>query len=260
MLVRDGGPGDGPGELEVLMVRRNLSSVFVGGVYIFPGGALDPADDDPAAARLCRGRDESTASTLLGLESGGLAYWVAALRECFEEAGVLVADGPDGQPLSFADPSVEARFVGLRHQLNAGERTFLEICQAEGLQLATDRVHYFAHWITPEGAARRYDTRFFVAEAPAGQTPVHDDHELIESLWLRPADALERHRSGRLDLILPTISTLATLARFERCADLLAAVVRAERWPPVDTHIELPGRASRIGLPGDPGYPGPVER
>jgi 8-oxo-dGTP pyrophosphatase MutT (NUDIX family) len=242
------------------MVRRNLSSVFVGGVYIFPGGALDPADGEPAVAGLCVGRDDRSASALLAEEAGGLAYWVAALRECFEEAGVLLADGPDGRPLSFADPVVESRFVGHRRELNAGRRTFVEICTDEGLRLATDRVHYFAHWITPEGAARRYDTRFFVAEAPADQTPIHDDHELIETRWLRPADALERHRAGELDLILPTISTLATLARFERCAELLAAAVRAERRPPIPSHVVLAGRASRIGLPGDAGYPGAEDR
>jgi 8-oxo-dGTP pyrophosphatase MutT (NUDIX family) len=252
LLVRDGEPGGPP---EVLMVRRNLDSVFVAGAYIFPGGAVDEADGQPEAQDRCRGRDDAGASALLGLAEGGLAYWVAALRECFEEAGVLLADGPDGKPVSFADPAVEARFKTLRHELNSGQRTFADVCAAEDLVLATDRVHYLAHWVTPEGPPRRYDTRFFVAPAPADQTPVHDDHELIECLWLTPAAALERHRRGRLELILPTIATLSALTRFGSAADLLGAAVRAEVDPRPPTQVVLRGRGTRIGLPGDPGYP-----
>ena len=137
------------------MVRRNLSSAFVGGVYIFPGGALDRLDGDPARRpRLCQGRDESAASTLLGAPGGGLAYWVAALRECFEEAGVLVADGPDGLPLSFADPVDGGPLLRPSSPARTAERQLSrDVPSRRADSWPPTGRHYFAHWITPEGPA-----------------------------------------------------------------------------------------------------------
>src|ERR1039458_782419 len=146
---------DGEASLEVLMLRRSLESEFVRGAYVFPGGAVDSTDGDPEMLAYCTGRSDAQASAVLELDSGGLAYWVSAFRECFEEAGVLVATGPDGGALTFDDPAVEARFVGHRRALNAGERSLLEICRAEDLTLPADSVYYVGHWITPEGPPRR---------------------------------------------------------------------------------------------------------
>jgi len=210
MVVRDG-----HGALEVLMLRRSLASPFVSGAHVFPGGAVDQEDADPELLTRCAGRSDDDASALLGLASGGLAYWVAAFRECFEEAGVLVATGPDGQPLTFEDPSVEQSFVEHRRALNDRRCSFLDVCRAERLTLPADQVFYVGHWITPEGPPRRYDTRFFVARAPNGQTAVHDDFETIEHLWISPADALARHSEGDLTLILPTIWNLQVLSSYE---------------------------------------------
>ena len=257
MLVRDAPePVSADSVLEVLMVRRNLQSDFVGGAYVFPGGAVDLVDGGSEAEAICQGRSDAEASALLGVGSGGLAYWVAVLRECFEEAGVLLAQGPDGRPLSFADPAVENRFAGQRRELNAGRRTFLELCGDEGLRLATDRVHYFAHWITPEGAPRRYDTRFFVAEAPSGQTPLNDAAETIAEEWLAPAEALRRHREHQMELIFPTIRNLQAISRFPDSATLLAAAAAASSSVPrVEPRVIADGGAGvRIVLPGDPGY------
>ncbi len=138
--------------------------------------------------------------------------------------------------------------------MNAGRRRFLDVCTAEGLSLAVDRVHYFAHWITPEGAPRRYDTRFFVAAAPPGQVPAHDAGETIDAQWVRPAVALARHRAGEIELIFPTIRNLQAIGRFPTSAELLSAAAGAGRVPAILPKVVVDGRAVRILLPGDDGY------
>ncbi len=256
MLVRDRDQG-ARSSLEVLMVRRNLRSDFVGGAFVFPGGGVDPADGGGAAEACCLGRTDAEASALLGVPEGGLAYWVAALRECFEEAGILLAYGsePPGSLLSLRAGTDAGRFELLRSEVNAGRRRFLDVCREERLLLAVDRVHYFAHWITPEGAPRRYDTRFFVAAAPAGQASAHDAGETIADLWTTPAEALERHRLGEIEVIFPTIRNLQAIGRFATTAELLAAAEAASAHvPTVEPRVVADGRGVRILLPGDAGF------
>ncbi len=250
MLVRDTGDG-----MEVFMLRRNLNSDFVGGAYVFPGGAVDEADRHADLERICQGRSDEAASEQLGIAHGGLAYWVAAIRESFEEAGVLLAV-PEGDHhvISFADPDTAARFVEHRRVVDAGEKRLIEICELERLRLDVDRIHYFSHWITPVGPPRRYDTRFFVAAAPAEQVPLHDDRETIANLWVRPLDALERHRRGELDLIFPTIKNLEAIGPFERSADLLAHAQSISAVPAILPRIVHDEGGMRILLPSDPGY------
>jgi 8-oxo-dGTP pyrophosphatase MutT (NUDIX family) len=249
MLVRDGARG-----VEVFMLRRNLQSDFVGGAYVFPGGAVDDHDRHENLDPVCRGRSDAQASAQLDIERGGLAFWVAAIRECFEEAGVLLAYDPSGGIIRLDQPTVEARFVEHRRSVDAGERRLVEVCQDEHLQLAVDCMYYFSHWITPEGAPRRYDTRFFVAAAPEAQEPLHDDHEVIANLWIQPSDALERHRAGAFDLILPTYRCLQALERFERADDVLKAAAAIEQVPAMLPRIVEDQGGYRIVLPGDPGY------
>jgi len=153
-----------------------------------------------------------------------------------------------------SDPATLARLAAVRAALNAGEIPFLEACRQAGLRLATDRVHYFSHWITPEPAPKRYDTRFFVAALPAGQVPVHDDHETVDTVWVRPADALARAKAGEFDLIFPTMKNLEAIARFETSGALLAAAAAVERVPTVLPRVVVDDRGFRILLPGDPGY------
>lgn len=265
MLVRDGDSPVAP--LEVLMVQRSLRADFVGGAYVFPGGAVDQADGGADAQACCQGRDDAEASEILGMGSGGLAYWVAALRECFEEAGVLLAysgAGTGSRPLlSLADPADAARFARHRLDINAGRRRYLDVCREEGLSLAVDRAHYFAHWITPYGAPRRYDTRFFVAAAPPDQIPAHDAGETIAAMWIRPADALGRHRAGEIELIFPTIRNLQAIGRFATSQELLDSAAAAVGVPAVLPRVVADGRGVRILVPGDPGYeaasPGPPD-
>jgi len=255
MVVRDGPDRDAP--LQVLMVRRNLRSDFVGGAFVFPGGGVDADDSGSDVEARCAGRNDDEASELLGIPSGGLAYWVAALRECFEEAGLLLAYRQQSDEfLSLAGPRDAARFAKHRHALNTGDRRFLDVCAEEELCLAVDRVHYFAHWITPAGAPRRYDTRFFVAAAPPDQTPAHDEGETIDAQWVRPADALARHRDGEIELIFPTIRSLQAIGRFATAGELLAAAAAMGRIPVVEPRIVVDGNGVRILLPGDAGFDG----
>lgn len=252
------------------MVRRNLRADFVGGAYVFPGGAVDPADAGGLPGTGVATLTDAEASEILGVGSGGLAYWVAAVRECFEEAGVLLAYGPKGSSgqgarkfVDLVEPGAAERFARHRREMNAGRRQLAEVCSQEDLVLAVDQVHYFAHWITPEGAPRRYDTRFFVAAAPPDQVPAHDEGETIAAEWIRPADALARHREGRMALIFPTIRNLQAIGRFGASGELLAAAAAAaaaaSRVPTILPKVVVDGRGVRILLPGDPGYDKAVE-
>ena len=250
MLVRDEPVG-----MEVLMLRRNLASSWVGGAHLFPGGAVDDEDRSLDLARRSPGRGDAEASRLLGMDAGGLAFFVAAIRECFEEAGILLASGPDGTPIDFRaeDRKTEARFIEHRRRLNAGELSFADLCAVEDLHLETGRLWYFSHWITPEGSPRRYDTRFFVAATPAGQTALHDDIEAIDSTWILPAEALRKHAAEEIDMLFPTVKNLQAIARFENTADLLAATAAVE-VPTILPKITVGGQGVRILLPGDQGY------
>src|SRR4051795_5140136 len=252
MLVRDGADGQSP--LEVFMLRRNLNSDFVGGAYVFPGGAVDEADRHADLEAICEGRSDDQASQMLGIDSGGLAYWVGAIRECFEEAGVLLAYTEDGEVVSHIDPDTEERFIEHRRAADTGKAGLIEVCKKENLRLPVDQIHYFSHWITPEGPPRRYDTRFFVTAAPPEQVPLHDDRETIANTWINPQVAIDRCDRGEFEMIMPTIKNLEAIARFERSEDLLAAAAAIESVPAILPRLANDGEGVRILLPGDPGY------
>lgn len=250
MLVRD----DDDGELEVCMLQRRLQSEFVAGAFVFPGGAVDANDGEAACHSHCCGRTDIDASTQLGVESNGLAFWVAAIRESFEECGLLPAYTVDGEALRFDDPAVAGRFVQHRHAVDSGEQTLASICETEGLMLAVDTMHYFGRWITPPGAPRRYDTRFFVAPAPTGQNPAHDDHEVIASRWVSPHAALAQHRAGGFVMLPPTVASLKQLSRFATAAEALAGAAAATEVPTVAPRVVADDGGVRIVLPGDAEY------
>ncbi|MGQ0525270.1 MAG: NUDIX hydrolase [Betaproteobacteria bacterium] len=245
-LVRDAEDG-----LEVLMLLRNFQSGFMPGMYIFPGGALDPADTTPAACALCSRLDDAAASRLLRLERGGLAYWIAAIREAFEEAGILLACDESGHPVRLHGDEAIRRCEAEREKLNAGEGDFIAFLQAERLRLAADELVYFGHWITPVGAPRRYDTRFFIARAPAGQEPLHDNVEAIAHAWMRPQAALAAHAHGKFNMRTPTIKTLEAFSQHRSVNELIAAMRALHEIPAMLPRITRDGR--RL-LPGEPGY------
>lgn len=245
-LIRNSDDG-----LEVLMLQRNFQSGFMPGMYVFPGGALDESDDSPEARALCVGLDDREASSILKLERGGLAYWIAAIRESFEEAGILLACDARGEMVALTEPAGTDRFRVHRHALNTGEQEFIALLATENLRLAADRLVYFSHWITPLGAPRRYDTRFFVARAPDAQDALHDNLETIGHVWVRPRAALEAHGGGKFNLRTPTLRTLELFAQFAAIDELLAAMRAPHEVPAILPHIARDGR--RL-LPGDPGY------
>ena len=254
MLVRD---DDTTRDIEVFMLRRTLKAVFAGGMYVFPGGKVDDVDGGDHIEHLCDGLTDAEASRLLQLPSGGLSYWVAAIRECFEEAGVLLArHAATGEPVRFDDPVVAERFNGYRLRVHEGELGLHELCDIESLRLATDAIRYVSHWITPKGEVRRFDTRFFLARAPQAQDPLHDDGETIESLWVSPTDALDRFKRGELAMIPPTIRNLEFLVP-HRTADLALEAAMQVGIPPAilpRLRIDDEGKVIAVVMPDEPGY------
>ncbi|MGH8766081.1 MAG: MBL fold metallo-hydrolase, partial [Burkholderiales bacterium] len=196
---------------EVFMLQRTSQAVFLPGAFVFPGGALDPDDASERAARRVRGLDDAQASGRLGIPAGGLAYWAAAARECFEEAGILLAIDDKDLPVS---PQRAAALEPFREPLNAGTLLFSEFLEKENLFIPALEIAYYSHWITAPGRPRRFSTRFFIACAPAGQQGAHDRSETVHSAWVSPREALERGQRKEIELIFPTRSTLADLAPF----------------------------------------------
>lgn len=249
VLVRDAAEGSAPagGSLEVFVLRRHPGIVFGGGAHVFPGGAVDPADRSVDAYRRVVGLDDPAASSLLGLRAGGLGFWVAAVREAFEEGGILLTRGPAGER---PDPH---RHQALRDALNRRLATGVDVLRETG-RLHTADLLLLAHFVTPPGAPRRYDTWFFVAAAPPGQDGAPDDDETVAAEWVRPADLLARARSGEVTLFGPTPQVIALLARYRSAADLLGAVAAAQAASGGRPGVARDGWGERIVLPGEPGF------
>ncbi|MBC7780675.1 MAG: MBL fold metallo-hydrolase [Proteobacteria bacterium] len=249
VLLRDADHGP-----EVLLLQRSPHLDFMAGAFVFPGGGVDDTDRAADIGARCVGLDDTRASAVLGLEQGGLAYFVAAIRETFEEAGLLLGYEPAGHLLDLQPAAEEKRFAEHRRVVHGRGRTLAEVCAAESLQLATDRIAYLSHWITPVSEKKRYDTRFFVAAVPENQASLHDDIESVSQVWIRPADALALQARGELLLRFPTLKTLETLAPFASTAEALAWVRNAgEVRPRLPWIVRRRGQVERI-LPDEPGY------
>jgi len=215
LLVKPGRP------VEVFMLQRPGRGTFPN-LHVFPGGKVD-ANDEGLEQR-CEGLDDAEASRTLGLESGGLRYWVTAIRECFEECGVLLAYRADASLFATTDASEASRFDDYRNALADGDLHLPTMLEREGLRLATDRVRYFSHWITPPSAPARFDTRFFITEMPPGQQAVGHRHETVSGAWVTAPQALAHHEAERWQMIHPTLTTLGTVARYPDAETLLQAV------------------------------------
>lgn len=240
---------DAPLGIEVLLLRRAERGDLNSGAWVFPGGLVDAADR--AALPHCRGLDAAAADARLGVEAHALDYWAAAVRECFEEAGLLYARDRDGRPLVLDAPRA-ARLDAWRGPLQRGERSLAALCHEEGLTLAVDELVYFSHWVTPIGRPKRFDTRFFVARAPAGQQSAHDDGELVEQLWLSPTAALTR--TEPLKLMTPTSKTLEAIARFDDVDALLAWARRPREVPLIQPQIGTGRQGTRPVTPDEPAF------
>ncbi|WP_298835255.1 MBL fold metallo-hydrolase [uncultured Piscinibacter sp.] len=244
VVVRDAALG-----IEVLLLRRAERGDLNSGAWVFPGGLVDAADR--AALPHCRGLDAAVADARLGVGAHALDYWAAAVRECFEEAGLLFARERDGRPLVL-DAQRAARLDAWRGPLQRGEQSLAALCHEERLTLAIDELVYFSHWVTPIGRPKRFDTRFFIARAPAGQESAHDDGELVEQLWLSPTAALTR--TEPLKLMTPTQKTLEAIARFDDVDALLAWARQPREVPLIQPQIGTGRQGTRPVTPDEPAF------
>lgn len=219
--------------LEILLLRRTRSAGFVPGAYVFPGGRVDKEDASPALLARVRGLSPERAAARLELPDGeppAIAYYLAAVREAFEETGILVAADARGEPAPCAVSSATA--ARLRQELLDGKRTFAQVLETLDLTIAGDALEYIAHWITPEAEPRRYDTRFFAAVVLRDREVSLHRPELVDAVWCSPAEALERHNRGELPMIFPTLRTVDSLAPYGSPGEVLAAF-RKVRVPEV---------------------------
>jgi len=234
ILVRDADPG-----YEIFMLRRTSDAAFAGGMFVFPGGRVDGDDHLHLYDEFRIGPTEAQTAQrdALGFEWRG--YWVAGIRESFEEAGLLLAYDASGELVRYDDHVIRERFERYRTPLHAGELSLADICRQEGLRLAVDRIHFFNRFVTPFGRPRRFDTRFFIAEAPEGQTGTHDDLETVDSRWISPQEALARNDAREFDLMRVTRMQLETLARYPGKADLIADALAQRHFPVHRPHVPV---------------------
>ena len=205
--------------LEVLMVKRSKRPPF-GNLYVFPGGKIDESDKDLDITDFCNGLNDEQASIKLGVDEGGLSYWVACVRECFEEVGILLAIKNNGEELDL-NGADKYKFDNYRRMLLENKISLLEICKKENLSLNLNNIEPFSHWITPEIEIKRFDTRFFIAYIPEKQTERHDGNEITDSVWISPKKALDRSLNGEMPMIMPTISNLQQCLEFDSGQKLL---------------------------------------
>ena len=222
MLVRDSNEG-----LQVYMIKRPGRGDFPD-LHVFPGGKLEENDWNPD---LCKGLSDEDASGFMGIESGGLRYWFCVARECFEECGVLLATTADGQFLT-SDKRLELASKG-RQELLAGALDWAVFLESNDLVIMTDRLVYFSHWITPEAAPRRFDTRFFLAAMPEAQKALADTSETADDgQWIKPQSALNLYKEKEWLMIDPTLRSLEALVAFDNVEKAISGVRAAEHVIP----------------------------
>ncbi|MBV9775279.1 MAG: NUDIX domain-containing protein [Gemmatimonadetes bacterium] len=214
---------DAPGGPEALLLRRHRRSGFAADAWVFPGGTVDEADRAPELAERIDGPTPEEWAARLGVDDPyeAIGYVAAALREAFEETGILLArpdgigDGPGEE--------IEGLDVARRALLN-GVVELRQVAVTHGLRLTGDGVLYIAHWITPVPEPRRYDTRFFLARVPAEAECVVHEAEMVDARWLAPAEAVHRFEAGEIKLLPPTVHTLRRLAEFATFEELWEAL------------------------------------
>ncbi len=235
--------------LEILMLRRSAEAAAATGAYVFPGGGVDAVDAEVVTRGLVSGLDAQGAARRLDLSRGALAYYCAALRELFEEAGLLLVVDARG----YAPSLSPAQVVAWREELSGGQLSWGDFLEREGLRLALGEMHYLAHWVTPDTRPRRFDTRFFLAVAPAGQRASADGVEITEHAWTTPGEALARHQSGQWAMLVPTVRTLTMLAPWRSREEVIDRIATLEVTRTQPREIEREGRIVVV-VPGEVGY------
>ena len=255
IVLRDDPEGGPP---DVFMVRRHQGTAFMGGAFVFPGGRVDASDRDTPDDRWC---DETAlaAARFPDLPADeAIGYHVAAIRELFEEAGVLLARDGGGHFVSLTGADAHSRFAKYRKELHAERCTLRDVVEQEGLRLALDALVPWAHWVTPAmETTRRFDTRFFLTRAPERQAPAHDETETTAGVWISAPAAIARSKADEIMLPPPTWTTLRELEPF---ASVEAALTHAKGRPIVRREpmfLEQDGRRMLL-LAGDPLNPEPL--
>ena len=239
------------GAFEVLLIRRHTASKFAAGDFVFPGGKIETSDGPDDGVAWCRKLDASEAARRLRVisPSAALGHWVGVIRETFEEVGILLAYAADGRPAHLDDE----RHAAYRRACQRDHRAFQDMIRTERLTLATDRLMYFAHWITPEVQPLRFDTRFFATDMPAVHEAVADEHEITEVRWLTPREALDANVRGELSLRNPTVKNLELLDGAPSAAAALERL-RGREIRAILPRVIFEGGKRRVLNPGDPGY------
>ncbi len=225
ILLRDKKPEG----FEVFLLKRHEKSSFMGGNYVYPGGRVDRDDGSLDTCGLCKGLTSDEASRILAASFSpeeSMAHWIAAIRELFEEAGILFAYTAKGNAIDFSSSADQERFLHYRHALQKGEMTICQVAQEENILFAVDQLCYYAHWITPEAHTYRFDTRFFIARHPEGQVASHDMKETIAGTWITPHGALDENLHGEIALAPPTVKTLEDLSRFQSIDQVFESLKR----------------------------------
>ncbi|MEP7115175.1 MAG: NUDIX hydrolase [Ilumatobacteraceae bacterium] len=223
MLLRDADTDEG---IEVFMLRRTKAAAFAGGMYVFPGGKVDPADGE-----------------------GDLGYVIAAIRECYEEAGVLLAIDEHASMVIDGHPA-----LAHRQEVYDGAIDLRGLCARHHLTPAIDDLVWISHWVTPVGeSSRRFDTRFFITVAPRRQASRHDDNETIASTWVGPKDALRRQQRGELTMMPPTIKNLEFVAAHRNAASAMDSARQLDRPTAIMPRLrrDANGKIRGVSLPGD---------
>ncbi len=226
IIVRDAVEG-----FEIFMLKRTSGAAFAGGMYVFPGGRVDGDDHLHAYDAHRTGPSETQAPQQSALGAEWRGFWVAAIRETFEESGLLLAYDASGGLVRYDDDGLFDRLQSYRHPLHAGEIDMLEICRRENLKLAVDHVHFYNRFVTPVGRPRRFDTRFFVAETPPGQVGAHDEKETVDSVWISPAQALARNAAGEFDLMNVTRMQIESLAGYPGYSQVVEMAANKQEFP-----------------------------
>ncbi len=245
------------GPFKVFLMRRHRNQDFMGGAFVFPGGKLDEGDCDPDLALYTNGFTGADALRRLQApelaEEKALGLFFAALRETFEECGVLLAYQAPGKLIDLGEGERAGRFAGYRLQIHDHSLSLKDLAEKERLSFALDLLTPYAHWVTPDIESKRFSTRFFLARQPPEQIPFHDTIEMTKSQWLSPAEALERQRAGKLLLMPPTLKTLEELNEFHSLEDLFEAA-RSRRIHTILPEAFMTEDGFGVRLPHDPQY------
>jgi len=245
-----------PEGFDVFLLKRHEKSSFMGGNFVYPGGRVDRDDGSLEICSLSKGMKLEEAQKILkGTFSPeeSFAHWVAAIRELFEEAGVLLAYDQKGNLFRVRNREEQEKLLNYRKLLQEGKTNIYEIAQKEDLLFALDQLHYYAHWITPEARSQRFDTRFFLTRYPPAQEASHDQKETTAGIWITPKKALEENLKGDVILSPPTLKTLEDLSRFKSIEDIFHSLKEEDIRPilPVLTKIS---KNPLIIFPWDPEY------